>query len=67
MRQGVHAVETIGYERIARIFAWQNHRQLQTIRQRNRNILHGVHGQVRITVQQLLLQLLDEQTLPAQG
>ena len=54
-----------GDHAITRIRPFADRGQGQTIREFGRDILHGVHGQVRFAVKQRLLEFLDKQSFAA--
>ena len=50
---------------VARVFALENHCQMQSLREFDRYVLHGVHGDVGIAAQHTLLEFFDKQAFAA--
>ena len=64
-RQPIEAAGKRRHQRIARVVTERKRSQNKAFRQRGRHVLGAVHGDVRPPVEERLLQLLDEETLPA--
>ena len=58
-------LEVIGYKGITRVFALTDHIQTQPFGKGHGHILHGMHRQVRLIVEDCGLKLFDEQPLAA--
>ncbi|MCY1352315.1 hypothetical protein D9M69_386050 [compost metagenome] len=64
-RQRVEAGEIIRDEGVARVLALADAVQAEALGEVHRHVLHRVHGDVRLVLQQRGLQFLDEQALAA--
>jgi len=63
--QLARVVITIGDKGVERALAFEDHGQVQPLREVTGHVLHRVHGDIGAAVQQALLQFLHEQSLAA--
>ena len=56
----------VRHERVERVLALQHGDDVEPVRELRRDVLHRVHGEVRLAVEHRALELLDEQALAAE-